>query len=148
MASPPSKLARYGTRIPAARTLALIACAVTWGTLFLGSGACSSGSSGPGDTGSHDTPLVCDVTLPTSCTDPSLGYADIAPILEQRCLSCHGGTPGGPWPLTSYEHVASWANEIRGQVSACAMPPADAGGTMTNEERDRLLLWVRCGAPK
>jgi hypothetical protein len=101
-----------------------------------------------GDTGSNETPLVCDVTLPTSCNDPTIGYADIAPILEQRCLSCHRGTPGGPWPLTSYEHVASWANEIRGQVSACAMPPADAGSTMTDEERDRLLLWVRCGAPK
>ena len=131
-----------------ATTRALITCTVTWSALLLGFGACSSGSPGPGDTGSHETPLVCDVTLPTSCTDTAIRYADIEPILEQRCVGCHGGTPGGPWPLTSYEHVAAWANEIRGQVSTCTMPPADAGGTMTNAERDRLLLWVRCGAPK
>ena len=133
------KQARHAVRI-------LITCTVTWSAVLLGFGACSSGSRA--DTGSHNTAIACDPTVPTSCTDPAIRYADVEPILQQRCVVCHDGKPMGPWPLTSYEHVADWANEIRGQVSACNMPPADAGGVMTNEERDRLVLWVRCGAPK
>ena len=78
--------------------------------------------------------------------DPSIGFDDVEPILEEHCVTCHGGTPGGPWPLTSHEHVASWANEIRSQMSSCGMPPADTGSTITTDERERLLLWVRCGA--
>lgn len=116
--------------------------------LVLGFSACSSGSSGPDDTSTKGAPLVCDVELPTECSDPSIGYDDIEPILEEHCLSCHGGTPGGPWPLTSYDHVASWANEIRSQIGSCGMPPADAGSTITTDERERLLLWIRCGAKK
>jgi uncharacterized membrane protein len=142
------KQPRNAVRTPAAKALALIACSVTWSAALLGFGACSSGSGDPGKVGSHDTPIVCEVTPPTSCTDPAIHYTDVEPILQQRCVVCHDGKPMGPWPLTSYEHVADWANEIRGQVSACNMPPADAGGVMTNEERDRLLLWVRCGAKK
>lgn len=85
--------------------------------------------------------------LPKSCSDMSLGWADVEPIFEQRCIGCHSGDPGGPWPLTSYEHVADWANEIRAQMAACTMPPVDAGIAMPTEEREKILLWVRCGAP-
>ena len=125
----------------------LITCIATWSAVLLGFGACSSGSRGD-TTGSQNTPIVCAPNLPTSCTDPAIRYADVEPILQERCVICHYGKEMGPWPLTSYQHVADWANEIRGQVSKCTMPPVDAGGVMTNEERDRLLLWVRCGAPK
>jgi uncharacterized membrane protein len=111
--------------------------------------ACSSGGSRRGDDtpGSTSAPLVCDVTLPRSCSDMSLGWADVQPIFEQRCIGCHSGDPGGPWPLTSYEHAADWANEIRSQMRACSMPPVDAGIVMPTEEREKILLWVRCGAP-
>ena len=110
-------------------------------------GACSDGTASK-QTSTAAVPLVCDVTPPTSCTDPTLDYAAIEPILQQRCLQCHGGQPGGPWPLDAYEHVADWANEIRAQLSSCTMPPADAGIPITSEEREKVLLWVRCGAPK
>jgi uncharacterized membrane protein len=109
-------------------------------------GACSGGSGSK--SGSTTSPLVCDVTLPTACTDHSLGYDDVAPIFEARCLGCHSGQPGGPWPLDAYEHAADWANEIRGQISACTMPPPDAGIDVPTKERDTLLMWVRCGAPR
>ena len=80
--------------------------------------ACSSGGSRRGDSpGSTSAPLVCDVTLPSSCSDMSLRWADVEPIFEERCIGCHSGDPGGPWPLTSYEHAADWANEIRSQMS-------------------------------
>jgi uncharacterized membrane protein len=110
--------------------------------------ACSSGGARGGDgSGSTTAPLACDVTLPKSCSDMSLGWADVEPIFEQRCIGCHSGDPGGPWPLTSYGHVADWANEIRAQMAACSMPPSDAGIAMPTDEREKILLWVRCGAP-
>jgi len=110
--------------------------------------ACSSSGSGGGDDPGRTTaPLVCDVTLPKSCSDMFVGWADVEPIFEQRCIGCHSGESGGPWPLTSYEHVADWANEIRAQMTACSMPPVDAGIAMPTEEREKILLWVRCGAP-
>ena len=109
--------------------------------------ACSSASAPAEESGSAATPLTCDVTLPTACPEPRVGYADVAPIFEQRCVGCHSGDPRGPWPFTSYEHAASWANEIRAQMSKCTMPPVDAGVAMPTEEREKLLLWVRCGAP-
>jgi uncharacterized membrane protein len=119
----------------------------TAGALAL-AGACSGGgvTSGPSPSGSAAAPLVCDVTLPTSCTDSTLRYADVAPIFEQRCLGCHSGDPGGPWPLTAYEHVADWASAIRGQMAMCSMPPVDAGIAMPADEREKILLWIRCGA--
>jgi hypothetical protein len=53
----------------------------------------------------------------------------------------------GPWPLTSYEHVANWQDIIRGAMLACTMPPADAGNLMTNDERMAILVWIRCALP-
>ena len=90
-------------------------------------------------------PIACDVVAPTSCPDPAPTYADIEPILEERCIGCHAGIPDGPWPLTSYSHVASWAGQIRAAMMSCAMPPADAGIDMPTEERELILLWIRCG---
>ena len=33
------------------------------------------------------------------------------------------------------------------QVYACAMPPSDAGVTLSLEEREALLGWLVCNAP-
>lgn len=90
---------------------------------------------------------ACEVTAPTSCPDPAPHYADVAPIFEERCLSCHDGH-GEQWPLTTYAHVTGWYNEIRGAMTACTMPPADAGITMPREERELVLAWLRCGFPE
>ena len=52
---------------------------------------------------------ACTATAPTACPDPAPHYADIQLIIQNDCTTpCHGGTLGGPWPLTSYEHVADW----------------------------------------
>lgn len=125
-------------------------------------GACATGDvasdAGAGSTaldagaGSVDpdaaAPMECDVTAPTRCPEPPPRYADVEPIFQQRCVGCHYGMPDGPWPLTSYGHVASWANEIRGQVLACTMPPPEEGVPMTVEEREAILTWIRCGVPE
>jgi hypothetical protein len=89
----------------------------------------------------------CDVTAPTACSDPPLRYADVESIFSERCTSCHGGSDGR-WPLTTYQHVADWYAEIRGQMLSCGMPPPSSGLAMPRAERERVLLWIRCGFPR
>jgi hypothetical protein len=105
----------------------------------------------PGDGGAHadaEPPVVqCEVVAPTSCVEPAPRYADVEPIFERRCIGCHFGMAGGPWPLTSYPHIASWFAEIRAAMLTCAMPPPDSGMTMPDSERDVILAWLRCGYP-
>jgi len=108
---------------------------------------CSTPGSPASDAASED-PLVCSVTAPVACPSAVPGYAaDVAPIIERRCLSCHSGSTLGPWPLTAYQHVADWQDMIRSQLLDCTMPPPEAGIPMTNAERLSILLWIRCGLP-
>jgi hypothetical protein len=91
---------------------------------------------------------VCRSQIPTSCPSPAPTYEkDVAPILKQRCYSCHDGT-GVQWPLTEYDHVADWQDQIRAMMLTCSMPPLDAGIDMPNEERDVILAWIRCNVPE
>lgn len=90
----------------------------------------------------------CSVTAPTSCTQESLRYEDVAPIFQQRCASCHGATKGGPWPLNTYSNVADWADTVRDELVTCAMPPPDMGTGLTNAERLKILDWLRCDYPQ
>ena len=90
-------------------------------------------------------PYVCSVTAPTACVEPAPTYDDVAPIFAKRCTSCHDGKVDGPWPLTSYEHISGWWDVVRDELVACAMPPPGEGVIMTNEEREKILMWLRCG---
>jgi hypothetical protein len=86
----------------------------------------------------------CHLPAPTSCPDPPVRYADIEPIVQQRCLSCHDGR-GPHWSLIGYQHVADWQDTIRTAMLTCTMPPADANIPMTDDERMLILRWLRCG---
>jgi hypothetical protein len=99
------------------------------------------------DAGDADT-MECIVAAPTRCPDPAPRYADVEPIFAERCVTCHSGVSGGPWPLVSYGHVAAWFAEIRGAMLSCSMPPPDAGVPMTVEERELILAWIRCDLPQ
>jgi hypothetical protein len=92
-------------------------------------------------------PVPCNPTAPASCTEPTLSYADVEPIIAARCGSCHHGA-GPQWALTSYGHVADWHNEVRGMVQGCTMPPPEARIPMTDAEREKILMWIRCGYPR
>jgi uncharacterized membrane protein len=94
----------------------------------------------------HTTEAVCAPTAPTECPEPAPHFADVAPIFEQRCASCHTGIKDAPWPLDNYEHVVDWASVIRDELLQCLMPPAGSGVEMTPEERQAVLVWVRCGS--
>jgi hypothetical protein len=97
------------------------------------------------DVATDAIPSACGVEVPTACPTPEVRYADIAPIIERRCLVCHNGT-SGIWPLNSHRHVADWQDTIRAAMLTCAMPPPESLLPMLVEERVALLTWIRCGA--
>lgn len=110
-----------------------------------GAGANRDAAVGDGDAAIDEMePEPCEVVAPRSCDDPSLTYADIEPIIHERCVHCHDGT-GENWALLSYSHVADWYDTIRAMMLTCGMPPPESGETMPNAERDTILMWIRCG---
>lgn len=100
------------------------------------------------ETGETVAPPPCLTTAPTSCPDPAPSWPDVEPIIAERCLGCHYGKLGGPWPLTSYDHVSDWRDTIRSVMLDCSMPPPEEHSAMTTAERMQLLVWIRCGLPR
>lgn len=86
-------------------------------------------------------------TVPSSCPSSNPSYAsDVAPILFQYCVSCHG--PGGSVagkPLDSYAAVKKLSGNVEKLTANCSMPPASASQP-TSADRDTVLAWVVCGA--
>src|SRR5688572_8494478 len=85
---------------------------------------------------------ACDqATVDPPQTGPTY-YQDIAPILSERCASCHqAGSIAGSIPLTTYEEVAPRAAQIMDAVRSKRMPPSvvDVSGAC-GEFRDPRIL--------
>jgi len=82
---------------------------------------------------------------------------DVAPMLVEKCASCH--TQGGiaPFAMTSYDVVKGFSPMIREAVRTDRMPPFFADrhtGTwkhdenLTAEETKTLVHWIEAGAPR
>lgn len=114
-----------------------------------GSGGGDNDASGGGDTGS----TACPVDPPVTCPTP-VRFAQVQPIFNQRCVPCHDGVTidqNDPekkpiWALKDFAHIAEWKDSVRGELTGCTMPPADAGSMLTVEERLAILQWLKCGA--
>jgi uncharacterized membrane protein len=72
-----------------------------------------------------------------------LAFEEIAPIVEQRCATCHSGAsaPLGVRLETQAEIEARAADVERVAVQTQVMPPGNATG-MTEEEREQLGAWI------
>ena len=121
--------------------VAVIAIALGATALGIGAACTTSSGSGGSDTG-------CPQDLPATCTSAPSYDAAIAPLIQRRCLGCHG--PGGiEYPqrdLSTYPQLFSRRGTALGQVYGCVMPPLDAG-QLTSDERAALLEWFVCNAP-
>ncbi len=82
---------------------------------------------------------------------------DIAPILQNRCQTCHRPGEIGPFSLLTYEQARPWAKAIKASVIQRKMPPWFADphfGKFANDsslpqnEIDSLVRWVDSGAPQ
>ena len=119
--------------------LILAACGGMGGKAAGGGGAGGSGAGGSSS---------CPDDLPESCPSPAPGWAaDIAPVIEARCASCHvkGGVAASK-PLTDHAQVFSRKGAVLNQVYACKMPPEGAE-PLSPAERLALEAWLVCGAP-
>jgi len=82
---------------------------------------------------------------PDSPTAPAtpVTFEEIAPIVEERCESCHSGAAA---PLgikfETQAQIEAWAGAIEQQaIITRRMPPGNVTG-MTDEERDLLAAWL------
>jgi cytochrome c5 len=89
-------------------------------------------------------PAECHATRVTECPSAAPVYADVEPLFQDVCSTCHS-EPGGPWPLDDYAHVADWQDVIRDDLLTCAMPPPDSAVSLADTDRQLILTWIRCG---
>lgn len=93
---------------------------------------------------------LCPSDLPNraACPGATPSYRrDVAPILEQRCATCHypGNTQSGD-VFADYDDVYSLRQTVLTRIYGCVMPP-DGAPPLTSEQRQILLHWLTCGAP-
>ncbi len=81
----------------------------------------------------------------------------VAPIIQQRCQSCHRPGQVAPFSLRTYDDARRWAVSIREVVEDRRMPPWHADprfGHFSNDrhlspqERATLIAWADQGAPQ
>lgn len=78
-------------------------------------------------------------------TDEVTYHADIRPILETHCTSCHGAPPrfGAPNSLVEYAQARGLANRIQVRaVQEGSMPP---GGGLSDAEKGLIDAWISGG---
>ncbi|MFI4949760.1 MAG: redoxin domain-containing protein [Caulobacterales bacterium] len=88
----------------------------------------------------------------------SISYAkDVAPILQEKCVSCHVNGGIGPFAMNSYEIVKGFSPMIRETIRTRRMPPYFADphiGTfkndqgLTSDQTKTLVHWIEAGAPR
>jgi peroxiredoxin len=82
---------------------------------------------------------------------------EVAPILQEKCVSCHIAGGIGPFAMNSYEIVKGFSPMIRETVRTRRMPPYfadphigvfknDQG--LTPEQTKTLVHWIEAGAPR
>ncbi len=82
---------------------------------------------------------------------------DVAPILQEKCETCHREGSIGPMPLRTYEEVRPWATLIKEKVVDFVMPPGPVDRTIgiqefknnrsLSDEQIRIIAdWVDTGA--
>jgi predicted MPP superfamily phosphohydrolase len=79
-----------------------------------------------------------------ACNGPAPSYtADVQPVLEKRCFSCHtgDGSAASDFDFSHLEGVHAARRDIAKQITAHAMPPR---APLAASESDLLLRWIAC----
>ncbi len=94
---------------------------------------------------------------PAAEVGPVTYAADVAPILQAKCQSCHRPGQVGPFSLLSFDDARRHASTIREVIDDRRMPPWHADpryGHFANDrsldarQRATLMAWVDQGAPQ
>jgi hypothetical protein len=82
---------------------------------------------------------------------------EVAPILAEKCVSCHIEGGIGPFAMDSYQMVQGWSPMIREVLMTKRMPPAQVDPNvryfsnaryMQAEELQTLVHWIDAGSPR
>ncbi len=109
----------------------------------------------------HVAPEGCLINFPLRAEKVALAkisYAhDVAPIIGDKCVSCHQPGGIGPMALTSYEQVKGFSPMIREVLRTRRMPPYHADPSVGHFLDDKRLSpdqiktvvhWIEAGAPR
>jgi hypothetical protein len=87
-----------------------------------------------------------------------ISYAErIAPLLTEKCMSCHREGGVAPWAMNSYDRLRGFAPMMREVIRTKRMPPWHADPhygsfvgdrSLTVEETKTLVHWIEAGAPR
>src|ERR1043166_9574224 len=91
-------------------------------------------------------------------TNPVTFSKDIAPILQQKCQTCHRTGQMAPMSLVTYEQTRPWAKAIKEQVLTRTMPPWHIDKTvgiqqfqndfsLSDQQIRTIARWADSGAP-
>jgi len=77
-----------------------------------------------------------------------LTFSDVQPIFVSRCYACHTEQiqPGKDW--TIYENAHKYAGTIKFKLKNKEMPPYNNVTGLTDEEREKIIIWIDQGAKK
>lgn len=99
-------------------------------------------------------------SLQAQSVSDALTYSkDIAPILQEKCATCHNPDGIGPMPLLTYEQVWPFATLIKDRTTARIMPPWHIDTTvgiqqfkndasLSDEQIAMIAAWVDAGFPE
>jgi hypothetical protein len=83
---------------------------------------------------------------------------DVAPIMFEKCATCHRPGEVAPMTLLSYEDARPWAKSIKAKVVAREMPPWGADPetslkmrndrSLSEQQIATIVAWVDGGAPR
>ena len=83
---------------------------------------------------------------------------DVAPILYEKCATCHRPGEVAPMSLLSYEDARPWAKAIKAKVVSRDMPPWGADHenslkmrndrSLSEQQIQTIAAWVDAGAPR
>ncbi|TFH70235.1 redoxin domain-containing protein [Gammaproteobacteria bacterium LSUCC0112] len=101
------------------------------------------------------SPLVLDKLIQARLGDISY-ESHVAPILTERCVSCHRNGGGAPWAMDSHLMVQGWSRMIRETLLTRRMPPGQIDPAfadryvdvhhISDEEVAQLIAWIDAGA--
>jgi uncharacterized membrane protein len=81
-------------------------------------------------------------SAPSAAAPAAVGYAQLKPVLEQRCYSCHGeAVRMKNLRLDSPAQVAAHAQQIYQQVVVTRIMPLSNATRMTDDERAMVARW-------
>ncbi|MEQ1565804.1 MAG: hypothetical protein ABMA64_09220 [Myxococcota bacterium] len=136
--------------------------ALVFGWLAVG---CSGGGEGVGPDGADpgSDPVVDPPSPdPTGGDDPPTWVADVAPLLADRCGSCHRDGGIAPFSVATYDQAYPWAEAMLASVVDGSMPPFYAVSdevcapslpwkddlSLSPDEIALLSAWVAADAPE